>query len=59
MRKLNKKDAKKGVLALVATGVAVGIGVGVKMTATKIKNKRIKREEMERLKELENEQFED
>ena len=42
MRKLNKKDAKKGVLALVATGVAVGIGVGVKMTATKIKNKRIK-----------------
>lgn len=59
MRKLNKEDAKKGVLAIVATGVAVGMGVGVKMTATKIKNKRIKRAEMERLKELENEQFED
>lgn len=59
MDEKNKQRTKKGLLALAITGAVVGVGFGVKAATTKVKKSREKRYENERLKELENEQFED
>lgn len=59
MRKIGKEQVKKGGIAIVATAVAVGVGFGVKALTTTVKKTRQKRHDNYRLKELENEQFED
>ena len=59
MKKISNNHAKKGVLALIATGVLVGAGIGVKTASKKIKSNREKAREKRELTELENSQFED
>ena len=55
----NKKTKKRGLAALLITGAVVGIGVGTTHVIKKVAQQKAKADEMKRLKELEDEEFED
>ncbi len=51
------KTAKRGLIAVLATGAAVGIGVGTKVVVNHLKAKREAKREAESLQALEDERF--
>lgn len=55
----NKKTKKRGLAALLITGAVVGIGVGTTHVIKKVAQQKAKADEMKRLKELEDEEFDD
>ena len=55
----NKKIKKRGLAALLITGAVVGIGVGTTHVIKKVAQQKAKADEMKRLKELEDEEFDD
>lgn len=55
----NKKPKKRGLAALLITGAVVGIGVGTTHVIKKIAQQKAKADEMKRLKDLEDEEFDD
>ena len=55
----NKKMKKRGLAALLITGAVVGIGVGTTHVIKKVAQQKAKADEMKRLKELEDEEFDD
>ena len=57
MSKQAKTNAKKGLIAVLATGAVVGAGIGVKMVSQHLKAKRDARREAESLQALEDERF--
>lgn len=59
MEKKQKVTKKRGLAALLITGAIVGIGVGATQVVKKVNDKKIKSDEMKRLKELEDEVFDD
>ena len=59
MEQKEKKKKKRGFAALLITGAIVGIGVGSTRVVKKMAEKKAKSNEMKRLKELEDEVFDD
>lgn len=59
METKTKMTKKRGFAALLITGAVVGIGVGATHIAKKVVDKKAKSDEMKRLKELEDEVFDD
>ena len=57
MSKQAKATAKKGLLAVLATGAVVGLGVGAKVVSNHLKAKREAKREAESLQALEDERF--
>ncbi len=55
----NKKIKKRGLTALLITGAVVGIGVSTTHVIKKVAQQKAKADEMKRLKELEDEEFDD
>ena len=55
----NKKIKKRGLTALLITGAGVGIGVSTTHVIKKVAQQKAKADEMKRLKELEDEEFDD
>ena len=55
----NKKTKKRGLAALLITGAVVGIGVSTTHVIKKVAQQKAKADEMKRLKELEDEEFDD
>ena len=55
----NKKIKKRGLTALLITGAVVGIGVSTTHVIKKVAQQKPKADEMKRLKELEDEEFDD
>ena len=55
----NKKIKKRGLTALLITGAVVGIGMGATHVIKKVAQQKAKSDEMKRLKELEDEEFDD
>ena len=54
-----KLTKKRGIAALVITGAIVGVGIGTTKVVKKIIDKKAESDEMKRLKELEDETFDD
>ena len=55
----NKKTKKRGLAALLITGAVVGIGMGATHVIKKVAQQKAKSDEMKRLKDLEDEEFDD
>ena len=55
----NKKIKKRGLTALLITGAVGGIGVSTTHVIKKVAQQQAKADEMKRLKELEDEEFDD
>lgn len=55
----NKKMKKRGLTALLITGAVVGIGMGATHVIKKVAQQKAKSDEMKRLKDLEDEEFDD
>ena len=55
----NKKIKKRGLTALLITGAVVGIGMGATHVIKKVAQQKAKSDEMKRLKDLEDEEFDD
>ncbi len=55
----NQKQKKRGLTALLITGAIVGIGMGTTHIIKKVAQQKAKSDEMKRLTELEDEEFED
>ena len=55
----NKKIKKRGLTALLITGAIVGIGMGATHVIKKVAQQKAKSDEMKRLKDLEDEEFDD
>lgn len=55
----NQKQKKRGLTALLITGAIVGIGMGTTHIIKKVAQQKAKSDEMKRLNELEDEEFED
>lgn len=55
----NKKTKKRSLAALLITGAVVGIGVGTTHVMKKVAQQKAKADEMKRLKDLEDEEFDD
>lgn len=55
----NKKMKKRGLAALLITGAVVGIGMGATHVIKKVEQQKAKSDEMKRLKDLEDEEFDD
>lgn len=59
METKTKLTKKRGIAALVITGAIVGVGIGTTKVVKKIIDKKAESDEMKRLKELEDETFDD
>ena len=59
MKIKNKKIKKRGLTALLITGAVVGIGVSTTHVIKKVAQQKAKADEMKRLKDLEDEEFDD
>lgn len=59
MEMKNNNIKKRGLAALLITGTAVGIGVGATQIIKKVTQQKAKSDEMKRLRELEDEEFDD
>ncbi len=55
----NQKIKKRGLAALLITGTVVGIGMGATHIMKKVAQQKTKSDEIKRLNELEDEEFED
>ena len=55
----NKKMKKRGLAALLITGAVVGIGMGATHVIKKVAQQKSKSDEIKRLKDLEDEEFDD
>ena len=55
----NKKIKKRGLTALLITGAIVGIGMGTNHVIKKVAQQKAKSDEIKRLKDLEDEEFDD
>ena len=55
----DQKPKKRGLTALLITGAIVGIGMGTTHIIKKVAQQKAKSDEMKRLNELEDEEFED
>lgn len=59
MESKNKITKKRGLAALLITGALVGMGVGTTHIVKKVKEHKAKNDEIKRLRELEDEVFDD
>ena len=59
MEMKNQKIKKRGLAALLITGTVVGIGMGATHIIKKFAQQKAKSDEIKRLNELEDEEFED
>lgn len=59
METKTKLTKKRGIAALVITGAIVGVGIGTTKVVKQIIDKKAESDEMKRLKELEDETFDD
>lgn len=59
MEMKTKKMKKHGLAALLITGTVVGIGMGATHVVKRLAQQKAKSEEIKRLKELEDEEFDD
>lgn len=59
MEMKNQKIKKRGLAALLITGTVVGIGMGATHIIKKVAQQKAKSDEIKRLNELEDEEFED
>lgn len=59
MEMKNKTTKKRGLAALLITGALVGVGVGTTHLVKKVATQKAKNDELKRLKELEDEIFDD
>lgn len=59
MKIQNKKIKKRGLTALLITGAIVGIGMGTNHVIKKVAQQKAKSDEIKRLKDLEDEEFDD
>lgn len=59
MEMKNQKIKKRGLAALLITGTVVGIGMGATHIMKKVAQQKAKSDEIKRLSELEDEEFED
>lgn len=59
METKTKLTKKRGIAALVITGAIVGVGIGTTKVVKKIIDKKAESDEMKRLKDLEDETFDD
>lgn len=59
MEMKNQKIKKRGLAALLITGTVVGIGMGATHIMKKVAQQKTKSDEIKRLNELEDEEFED
>lgn len=55
----NKKIKKRGLTALLITGAIVGISMGTNHVIKKVAQQKAKSDEIKRLKDLEDEEFDD